>query len=320
MKQAKRISIFGLGAIIVTAAFAFRSESNDPFYYANGQKLYWQFQYDMYAFRTVDDDTFKQILDTAVVDRVDFRSGYPDKLHLVFFSRNSSNWQRLQVIDDIERDGAFSRSFPVVTMFDNTPSEAGLWYVADDMLMVMFKNDSVRQAHLSRILDEYNLTQVNDPSTLPSGGNYAYILRWDDTDTTVANSVELSREMFEQDSAVLWSVEPNLIRGYEPVWVEDNDTAETTTDIYNVNSESTAPTFYVFNQDGQTLQAHFQVKESRYYFRVYDLFGRLLIERHLSSESTSANININHLSRGIYFSTLETLDGKPFATVKFVNE
>jgi hypothetical protein len=320
MKHTQRITIFGLGAIIITAALAFKAESTDPFYYANGQKIYWQTQYDMYAFRTADDDTFKGVLDSTVVDRVEFRGNYPDKLHLVYFSRNSSNWQRLQIVDDIEHDAAFIRSFPVVTMFDNTPSEAGLWYVADDMLMVMFKNDSIRQANLPRILDEYHLTQINDPSQLPSGGIYAYIFKWDVSDTAIVNSIELSREMFERDSTVLWSVEPNLIRGYEPVWLEDNDTTDTTTDVYDLDSESATPTFYVFNQGGQTLQAHFQVKESRYYFRVYDLFGRLLVERHLSSETTSANININHLTRGIYFSTLETLDGKPFATVKFVNE
>lgn len=320
MKHIKRITIFSLGAVIVTAAFAFRTEITDPFYYANGQKVYWQTQYDMYAFRTVGEVPFTGDLDTTVVDRMEFRDNYPDKLHLVFFKPNSSNWQRLQVMDDIEHHVAFSHAFPVITMFDNTPSEAGLWYVADDLLMVMFKNDSIRNIHLPRIIAEYNLTQINDPSQLPAGGNYAYIFKWDIWDDAIVNSVELSREMYERDSAVLWSVEPNLIRGYEPVWVEDSDTTETATNVYSMDSEASAPTFYVFNQGGQTLQAHFKVKESKYYFRVYDLFGRLLIERHLSSDSKRVDVNIGHLSRGIYFSTLETLDGKPFATVKFVNQ
>ncbi len=320
MKYTQKIAMFSLGAVIITAAFAFKSANPDPFYYANGSKVYWQTQYDMYAFRTVGEIGFDGLLDSTVVDRVEYRGSYPDKLNLVFFSRNSSNWQRLQIIDDIQRHISFSHDFPVVTMFDNTPSEAGLWYVADDMIMVMFKNDSIRNVHLPRITDEYNLTQINDPSQLPAGGNYAYIFKWDIYDETVENSIELSRSMFERDSAVLWSVEPNLIRGYEPVWLEDSDTAEAVTDVYDLDSEASAPTFYVFNQSGQTLQAHFKVKESRYYFRVYDLFGRLLIERHLSSETEHVDVNINHLSRGIYFSTLETLEGKPFATVKFVNE
>lgn len=320
MKYTKKLAVFSFGAVIITAAFAFKQANPDPFYYANGDKVYWQTQYDMYAFRTVGEQEFDVKLDSTVVDRVEFRSGYPDKLNLVFFSDNSSNWQRLQVIDDIQRHIAYSRDFPVVTMFDNTPSEAGLWYVADDLIMVMFKNDSLRDIHLPRIKEDYSLTQINDPSQMPAGGNYAYIFKWDIWDEAVINSIELSREMFERDSAVLWSVEPNLIRGYEPAWVEDSDTTETLTDVYDLDSESSAPTFYVFNQSGQTLQAHFKVKESRYYFRVYDLFGRLLIERHLSSENERVDVNINHLTRGIYFSTLETLNGKPFATVKFVNE
>lgn len=320
MRYKHKLTIFSLGAVIITAAFAFKSSSTDPYYYANGQKVYWQTQYDMYAFRTVGEVEFTGVLDSMVVDRVEFRGNYPDKLHLVYFSRNSSNWQRLQVIDDIQHHIAYSHDFPVVTMFDNTPSDAGLWYVADDLIMVMFKNDSLRNVHLPRIISEYNLTQINDPSQLPAGGNYAYIFKWDVLDETVVNSIELCREMFERDSTVLWSVEPNLIRGYELGTIEDTDTAETATDVYDLNSESSAPTFYVFNQGGQTLQAHFKVKESRYYFRVYDLFGRLLIERHLSSDSERVDVNINHLTRGIYFSTLETLEGKPFATVKFINE
>lgn len=320
MKYTQRLTIFSLGAVIITAAFAFKSATDDPFYYADGQKVYWQSQYDMYAFRTVGEVAFTGLLDSAVVERVEFRGNYPDKLHLVYFSPNSSNWQRLQVMDDIQRHVAFVHDFPVVTMFDNTPSEAGLWYVADDLIMVMFKNDSLRKVHLPRLLNEYNLTQINDPSQLPAGGNYAYVLKWDIWDENITNSIDLSREMYERDSAVLWSVEPNLIRGYEPVWVEDTDTTEELTDVYDLDSEASAPTFYVFNQSGQTLQAHFKVKESRYYFRVYDLFGRLLIERHLSSESEHVDVNISHLSRGIYFSILETLDGRPFATVKFLNE
>ncbi len=320
MKYTKKLAVFSFGAVIITAAFAFKQANPDPFYYSNGAKVYWQVQQDMYAFRTVGEQEFSAKLDSAVVDRVEFRGGYPDKLNLVFFSDNSTNWQRLQIIDDIQHHIAYSHDFPVVTMFDNTPSEAGLWYVADDLIMVMFKNDSLRDVHLSRIKEDYSLTQINDPSQMPAGGNYAYIFKWDIWDEAVINSIELSREMFERDSAVLWSVEPNLIRGYEPAWVEDSDTTETLTDVYDLDSESSAPTFYVFNQSGQTLQAHFKVKESRYYFRVYDLFGRLLIERHLSSENERVDVNINHLTRGIYFSTLETLNGKPFATVKFVNE
>lgn len=320
MKYVQRIAILSVGAAIITAAFAFKSTSTDPYYYANGQKLYWQTQYDMYAFRTIGEAAFPGTLDTTVVDRVEYRENYPDKLHLVYFSRNSSNWQRLQVIDDIRQHRAFSLDFPVVTMFDNTPSDAGLWYVADDLILVMFKNDSLRNVHLPRILSEYNLTQVNNPSQLPAGGNYAYILKWDLKDARVQNSIDLSRDMYERDSAVLWSVEPNLIRGYEPVWIEDTDTIDTATDLHDLNSKPSEPTFYVFNQGGQTLQAHFQVEETRYYFRIYDLFGRLLIERHLSADNERVDVNISHLTRGIYFSTLEALDGKPFATVKFINQ
>lgn len=316
MKNLHKASIFGVGAIIVTMAFAFTNSAEDPYYYANGEKLYWRPQYDVYAFRTVGEDSFKGVLDSTVVDRIDYRSNYPDKLHLVFFSPNSSNWQRLQVIDDIERDIAHAKTFPVVTMFENTPADAGLWYVADDLIMVMFKNDSLRQAHLPRILQQYHLSQVNDPSNLPLGGTYAYILQWDVRDTSISNSVELSRLMYEQDSAVLWSAEPNLIRGYEPTWIDDNNT---TTGTPNLDSESTAATLYVVNQ-GSMLNVYFKATVPHFHFRMYDLFGRLLTERHLAEADTRVDINLSHLSAGVYFGTLETTDGKPFATVKFMRE
>ncbi len=317
MRNLQKITIFGFGAVIITMAFAFRSGSNDPYYYANGEKLYWQSQYDVYAFRTVDEDSFKMALDSAVVDYVDYRGNQPDKLHFVFFSANSSNWQRLQVIDDIERHNSFSRSFPVVTMFEYTPAEAGLWYVADDQIMLMFKTDSLRQAHLPRLMAEYNLEQVNDPSNLPAGGNYAYILKWDVRDSLVMNSIDLSRTMFERDSAVLWSAEPNLIRGYEPVWLEEDDMS---TAAPSLDSEASAATLYVVSQPGGTLNVHVICKQPHYVFRMYDLFGRLLTERRLTAEDTQLDLNIGHLSRGIYFSTLETTGGQPFATVKFLKE
>lgn len=299
---------------MVTMAIAFR-HAEDPFYYANGEKLYWQTQYDMYAFRTVGDLRFNAGYDSSVVDRIEFRGNYPDKLNLLFFSPNSSNWQRLQVIDDIQNHITFNREFPVVTMFDNTPSEEGLWYVADDLIMVMFKNDSIAQAHLPRILDEYGLNQINDPSNLPAGGTYAYILKWDTRDLNIINSVELSRQMYERDSAVLWSVEPNLIRGYEPVWVEDTDTMSTSSP--SLHSESSAATLYVVSQ-GDVLNVYFKTREPQYLVRVYDLFGRMLIQRHQTANDTQADINTSHLSGGIYFATLETNNGEPFATVKFL--
>lgn len=298
-------------------ALAFRP-ADDPYYYAQGEKLYWQSQYDVYAFRTVDNDTFKGIIDSAVVDQIHFRANYPDKLHLVYFSANSSNWQRLQVIDDIEHDIAFACSFPVVTMFENTPASAGMWYVADDQIMVMFKNDSLRTAHLERIKNEYGLTQINDPSNLPAGGTYAYVLQWDINDNVIENSVELSRMMYEHDSSIFLSVEPNLIRGYEPVWVEDS--SEVSTNVNNIDSESTAATLYVVNIASGILGVHFSTNEPQYVFRMYDFFGRLLTERHLTAADKRVDINASHLSSGIYFGTLETLNGQPLATVKFLKE
>lgn len=302
---------------MVTMAFAFRW-AEDPFYYANGEKLYWFPQYDVYAFRTVGDLSYKKALDHEVVERLDFRNNYPDKLHLVYFNQNSSNWQRLQVIDDIEQDIAFARSFPVITMFENTPSGEGMWYVADDMVMVMYKNDSVRQANESRIVSKYSLEQINDPSNLPAGGNYAYVYRWDVRDLTVENSVELSRIMYEQDSAVLWSVEPNLIRGFEPVWEEEEE--ELTGLAPSMHSEATAATLYVSQPGGGMLNVHVICREPRYKFRMYDLLGRLLTERNLTADDTQIPINVSHLSGGVYFGTLETLSGQPFATVKFMKQ
>jgi hypothetical protein len=121
--------------------------------------------------------------------------------------------------------------------------------------------------------------------------------------------------MYEQDSAVLWSVEPNLIRGYEMVWVDD--TVATNIAAPSIESESSAATLYVVSQS-DILNVYFKTQEQQYLLRVYDLFGRVLIQRQQTASDTQVNINTSHLSSGIYFATLETLQGEPLATVKFL--
>ena len=99
------------------------------------------------------------------------------------------------------------------------------------------------------------------------------------------------------------------------VWVDD--TVTTNIASPSVESESSAATLYVVSQS-DILNVYFKTQEQQYLLRVYDLFGRVLIQRQQTASDTQVNINTSHLSGGIYFATLETLQGEPLATVKFL--
>jgi hypothetical protein len=99
------------------------------------------------------------------------------------------------------------------------------------------------------------------------------------------------------------------------VWVDD--TVATNIAAPSIESESSAATLYVVSQS-DILNVYFKTQEQQYLLRVYDLFGRVLIQRQQTASDTQVNINTSHLSSGIYFATLETLQGEPLATVKFL--
>lgn len=301
---------FGFAFVVSTLAFV-SSTANSTYWYVDGMKDVWFVQDDVYAFRTVDNNTFSGSIDYSVVDKMVFRENYPDKLHLVYFKSTASDWDKQNVIRDIEHSTQFSRTFPTITRFNTASYEDGLWYVADDQLLVTFKGGNPSEQTLDRFMNKYDLVAMNDPSNLPDGGNYSYIFKWDASDLTIENSILTAREMYIEDSSILSNVEPNLLRAF--------DQGDGTFLSTGATEEIEADKFYVVNDDNSELKAFFNVSSStsKMQFRVLDLQGREFYVSNIDAQDTQHRVNISMLTTGMYFSCITNENGKVIVSQRF---
>lgn len=310
-----KLAFFTFGFAVVVSTLAFVSSStNSTYWYVDAVKEVWFVQEDVYAFRTNDNKAFEGFLDNSVVEKVMFRENYPDKLHFVYFKETASEWDIQGVIRGIERDVQFSRSFPTITRFNSASYKDGLWYAADDQLLVTFKGGTPDKQTLDRFMDRYDLVAMNDPSSLPAGGNYSYIFKWDATDMTIENGILLARAIYLADSNLVMNVEPNLLRAYD----QGDGTFLSNENGANVE-ESVEDKYYVVNDADQKLKAFFNINSTnkQMYFRVLDLYGREFYLSEVNAMDTQHQVDISVLPTGMYFSCISDKNGKVLVSQRF---
>ncbi|MDX2001667.1 MAG: T9SS type A sorting domain-containing protein [Chitinophagales bacterium] len=290
------------------SAFMGQGEDKLAWYY-DGSVMEWQVQPDVFAFRMKNHGQYEQAYDPQIVEASIFRQHNEDKINLVFFNAASSPTQRRAIIEGITSNAAFEASFPSITMAPEAVYTENLWYFANDKILVKFKNDSIARAYLDDLKLRYALTQVND---LPANGSldaFTFIFRFQPNEL-YSNAIILSRTMFVQDSSILSSVEPNLVKVYSQPVISTGGTAD-------IDVREAA--FYVVNDHNLNLIICSKKNGLNSIERVtvYDLFGRELYTHPLTTDNERNEVDISNYSSGIYFACLEDVNRKAISTRKF---
>lgn len=307
-----KLAVFTFGFAVVVSTLAFVSSStSSTYWFVDGVKEVWFVQDDVYAFRTTDNKAYEGAIDNSIVEKVVYREHYPDKLHFVYFKPSASEWDRQSIIRNIEHNVQFMRSFPTITRFNTASYKDGLWYAADDQLLVTFRGGTPSKQALDRFMDKYDLVAMNDPSSLPEGGNYSYIFKWDASDLSIENSILSARAMYLADSSIVLNVEPNLLRAF--------DQGDGTFLSNGSNIESAEDKFYVVNDADQQLKAFFNINSTskQMFFRVLDLYGREFYLSEVDAQDTQHQVDISILPTGMYFSCITDKNGKVMVSQRF---
>lgn len=297
-------------SMVVMSLFSFMSvaEQEDYWYFYSGQEIHWKAQPDVFVFRTKQHDQYTGVIASNAVEATTFRNDNPDRLNILFFKWASSQADRDAAIQAVKNDTSFEAEFPAMTMVPTVPYTENLWYFANDLVMVTFKSDSLANANVARMEQQYNLQTYSSPVGL-AGGNYSYIFRF--SPTTNNNGLVLARALYANEHDILESAEPNLVKIYrDPV-----DTTVTGVPAQAQEKEQ----FYVVNEEDNNLRVYFKLhpRTEALTLKIYDLFGRQLYAQTTSTSDNRIKVGISSLSPGLYFASLESSNGKSLFVTKF---
>ena len=192
--------------------------SGDPvecpthYWYYQDEKYFHCDQDDVFAFRTINKDEFTGELDKEVVESTYFRIGVDSRYNVILFKQTASQVQIETVIDKIKSHPSFHVELPAITEYPQRISWCGSWGIVLDQIMVIFNVDSIVDYSLADSLSEkYHLLEWHYP-TVPSGYNPWFGFRMDPEgpDYLTSNSMELSAKIYENESDLIESVEPNM--------------------------------------------------------------------------------------------------------------
>ncbi len=168
-------------------------------------------------------------IDASVVDSIHYRSSHRDEIIEVYFASSSSEDDRIDVKVEIRNSDQYDREFPVVIKDTTSGYEAWQWHIVDNLVMVNFKSTSVSAAEIDRFKLDYNLSTFHEPdAALPAGGNYTYIFEVNDPlEGIYSTSVTVATDAYEEDSALIKYIRPNLLRPHwfeRPIWPSGSST------------------------------------------------------------------------------------------------
>ena len=306
------IFLLGLGFVLMMSMMSFRSGQGTTYWYVNNEPYEWTFQDDVYAFRLVKGKKYSAPVDPAVVDYLHHGGTTCSEFNFIYFNAQSTGLERDKVIQDVKNDADFYASYDVVTLFPHLDYDKGMWFVADELIMVNFDFAKVDNPWINDFASRYNLLMINNLSGLPAGGNYTYIYLMSETDVMTKGGINIAREIYEADSNLLVNVQPNLINAYEGK--SDIDT------FIEDNNPSGKAKFYVTNANNQTLQVFYSIP-GRYNHKgiinVFDYYGHQVISKMVTTENGNETLDISDLPGGIYISNIQSENGEILSTQKF---
>lgn len=320
MRLFHKILIAAALLLLGISLISFRSDSDDLFWYVDGQPYYWETQQDVYAFRLKNDETAKFEISNPTVDRVQFRSDKKDKIQLVYFKENSSEFERQEVIGNIETSYNFDVSFPVITLFPNLTYKRAMWFVADDQLMVTFKENAIDSNGLQQFEIKHNLLCINKPYAMDQAHDfYTYIFKIDPQELVFTNAIQLARSIYIEESALIENIQPNLINAYE----EDNQSSVDSTVATSVETSITEKKenkFYLVKQSRNQIQVSINWEEDmpfQYSMNIYDLTGKKLFTKRINQQQIQFNLDLSAYPNGLYIANLEAENGLTVKQQKF---
>ncbi|MCH8331504.1 MAG: SBBP repeat-containing protein, partial [Bacteroidetes bacterium] len=191
------------------------------FYYVNGTKKHFFKQPDVYAFRVNDSTLYTDSLSVEIIDSIIHRGDTLRGYNIVYFSKKSNLCDRERMIDSIEADSNFQRSFPIVTespyLFATMPdsnrvdsnftirSPNDIWSLSLDRLLVKFKTGT-SAGKIDTFTSDWSLTlRYSPPDDLGLNGFYNYFI-----DSNAADPIVLANDIFEQDSSFVRESHPSF--------------------------------------------------------------------------------------------------------------
>jgi len=194
-------------------------------WYVNGNLTYTSYQQDIYIFRLKTKQAYNDLIDPNIVDSISFHDEIGLKYNTLYFDPLSSHNDREQIKNRLRNNSLFELEFPAITDFPNAKFTEKKWMYTNDVINVVFNNSEPSSATVQYIADKYNLSVSHIPNpSLPKGDNswtYSYIIN--PTDCKCRNAIDISREIYHADSALVKIAEQ---------WMEPSFESHNTADPY----------------------------------------------------------------------------------------
>lgn len=316
MTKKLTFSLFTTGTLIFLCSMVLPEKSGDTWWYVHGVPYYWYYQPDVYAFRCVAGRRWSESFDTNCVAYHFHRDMHRDKLNIIYFKPGCTDSDKEIIKYRIRSDEQFAADFPVITLYPQLPYDAARWFVLDDLLLVNFNPDSLNKKRFREFKEDYGLRQINFPDSVFPEGIFTYIFEFDIQEALTANAIDLSKNIYLQDSGLVTNVQPNLINAYEKA-----------SSVYNnpLDTRAAKPAgenmeYHLVHRDNKTVKLYvkFKGEAPQTVIRIYDLVGREISSVKIKSAKIEQEISISDYVGGIYFATIENERGDVMGVQKFV--
>jgi subtilisin family serine protease len=192
-------------------------------WYVYGGLYYSDYQQDVYVFRLKTKQTYTDQVNQNIVDSISFHDEPGLKYNTFYFDPLSSQEDREQLRNQIRNDSLFELEFPAITAFPAADFTEKKWMFTNDVVNIVFNDPDPDQTTVQYIADKYNLSVSHVPNpSLPKGDNsWTYSYTINPTDCKCRNVIDISREIFQLDSALVKIAEPWLEPSFEPYNTSD---------------------------------------------------------------------------------------------------
>jgi len=233
--------------LLLAVSFTLSAQNDTILWYQNGLPEKWLPQHDVFLFKSFNNDAIHFEADSNMVIYNYFRNDKPDKLQVVYFHPYSSWSQRESWKQQVLQHPLFESSFPAITQNNSLPNTEGNWLATDDLISVQFHHNFYFDELYGDFIGSYRLMLQNEEAVSASVSiNPVFVFKWNIDTTLAANTTDLCRLMYEQDSSIVRNAIPNKIVVFKPV-------PETVTSVLN-HSATNDKDFYVAQTENKTLK------------------------------------------------------------------
>jgi hypothetical protein len=316
MKRTLITGLLTIPVIFLLCGMTPASGDGDTYWYVNGNKYYWHYQQDVFAFRKTNGTPWFGMLDTNAVKFIFHRGMHNDKMNILYFKKGCSEEAKASIKETIKAAPDFETEFPAITLYPEKTYDAKAWFVIDDLLLVNFDQERLNQTTFNAFKAQYDLEQINFPNSVFPDGIATYVFETNIHGQGTGNAIDLARDIFTESTGLVQNVQPNLIYAYE-------ETSNESINLLNSGStrlNATGIEYYLVNTQSQAVKlfVNFKIANPQAVVKVYDLFGREMTSYEARHEKEQIEILTAEYSGGIYFVSIENRKGEPVIVEKFL--